>query len=209
MRTSRWLALAALLAVMTSCGRDTQEGTSVQEFMESADHVESITVSDIYNRAVSEVVIVCAYTSSKSITDELGFDWSDADSLESLDEGQQAVLAVHDGEVVELEVMSRQVLDLCDVNVPYPATIGAETTSRLGKVSQSASLLASLAGLGFGCAAALRSDWTLLIPACITTFISVVTWFTRVRTTVSDDRVTFAQLGKRIQVRFEALRSST
>ena len=70
-------------------------------------------------------------------------------------------------------------------------------------MSQSASLLASLVGLGFGCAAAVRSEWTLLIPAGIATLVSVLTWFTRVRTTVTDEGVTFAQLGKRIQVRFD------
>ena len=99
--------------------------------MESAGEVDSITVSDVYERRISEVVIVCAYTPADAITDELGFDWSGARSvarsLERHDE-YQAVVALHDGKVVESEVMSLQVLDLCSMDLPYPATIDAGTT---------------------------------------------------------------------------------
>lgn len=123
---------------MTACGGDTEEGRSVQNFMESAGQVESITVSDIYDRDVSDVVIVCAYTPRTAITDELGFDWPGAKSLANelgAHDSYQAVIAVHDGEVVESEVMSLNVLDLCDMDVRYPATIGADTTLQVSSSS--------------------------------------------------------------------------
>ena len=126
----RWLSLTALLAVVAACGLD-EEGTSVQDFMESAGRVESITVSDIYDQDVSDVVIVCAYTGARAITDELGFGWPGAKALanrlESSD-SHQAVVAVHDGEVVESEVVLIDVLTLCDMDLRYPATVDAATT---------------------------------------------------------------------------------
>lgn len=126
-----WLVLTALFAVVAACGGDDQEGTSVQDVMESAGQVEAITVSDIYDRDVSDVVIVCAYTGARAITDELGFNWPGAkmlaNKLDSSD-SHQAVIAVHDGEVVESEVMLIDVLYLCDMDRPHPATIDAGTT---------------------------------------------------------------------------------
>ena len=123
---------------LAACSGDGDEGTSVQDFMESAGPVESITVSDIYDRDISDVVIVCAYTGAKAISDELGFDWSGASTvanrLDSSD-SHQAVVAVRDGEVVESEVMLVNVLDLCDMDLPYPATIDASTTLQVSPSS--------------------------------------------------------------------------
>ena len=129
----RWLTLMSLLVVVTACGDD-EGGTSVRDFMESAGRVEAITVSDMYERDVSDVVIVCAYTGARAITEELGFDWSGARVLANKldnDDSEQAVIAVQDGEVVESEVVLMDVLYLCDMDLPYPATIGAGTTLRV------------------------------------------------------------------------------
>jgi hypothetical protein len=126
------------MAITTACGADTEGGTSVQDFMKSAGQVESITVSDIYDREVSEVVIVCAYSPRESITDELGFDWPGAESVANqlgAHDSYQAVIAVHDGEVVESEVMLINVLYLCDMGPPSPATIGADTTLQVSSSS--------------------------------------------------------------------------
>ncbi|HXH79417.1 hypothetical protein [Nocardioides sp.] len=143
-RTSGLITLAALLAVMTSCsghdevlsvGSDT-DGSSVQDFMESAGEVDSITVSDIYDQAVSEVVIVCAYTPASIIRQELGFTWTGAKSLGdwlSAHDEYQAVIALHEGRVVEAERMTINVLHLCDMGLPSPATIDAETTLRVSR----------------------------------------------------------------------------
>ncbi len=102
--------------------------------MESAGQVESITVSDIYDRDVSDVVIVCAYTPRTAITDELGFDWPGAKSLAhrlGAHDEYQAVIALHDGDVVESEFMRIDVVHLCDMDVRYPATISADTTLQI------------------------------------------------------------------------------
>lgn len=99
--------------------------------MESTGEVEAITLFDIYDRDVSGVVIVCAYTGARAIRDELGFDWRGAKALANkLDssDSQQAVIALHEGEVVESEVILIDVLYLCDMDLPYPATIDAGTT---------------------------------------------------------------------------------
>lgn len=148
-RSAGWLTLTALLPAMTACVPlvtsgspfgNTQPGTSVQDFMESAGQVQTITLSEMYDRDVSDVVIVCAYTGARAITDELGFDWPGAKSLANrLDahDSHQAVIALHDGDVVESEVMLINVLYLCDMDLPYPATIEADTTL---KVSPSSSL---------------------------------------------------------------------
>ena len=126
------------MAVITACRGDTEQGRSVQNFMESAGQVKSITVSDIYDREVSDVVIVCAYTPPTAITDELGFDWSGAKSLANelgAHDEYQAVIAVQDSEVVESEVMSINVLYLCDMDVRYPATIAADSTLQISSSS--------------------------------------------------------------------------
>lgn len=140
MSTGRWLALAALVTVMSACDGDpqqrtsvpnVQEGTSLQKFMASAGQVQSITVSDIYDREVSDVVIVCAYTPARFITNELGFDWPGARSAArylSAHDHNQAVIALHDGKIVESEFTITKVLDLCDMDLPSPATIDADTT---------------------------------------------------------------------------------
>ncbi len=125
--------MTALLALLAACGGD-DKGTSVRDFMESAGQVETITVSDIYDRDVSDVVVVCAYTGARAITDELGFDWPGAESLANqLDssDSHQAVIAVHDGDVVESEVILIEVLHLCDMDRPSPTTIDAGTTVRV------------------------------------------------------------------------------
>jgi hypothetical protein len=106
--------------------------------MESAGQVRAITVSDMYDRDVSDVVIVCAYTGATAINDELGFDWPGASSLANqLDtsDSHQAVIALHDGEVVESEVMLINVLYLCNMDLPYPATIDAGTTLQVSPYS--------------------------------------------------------------------------
>lgn len=68
-------------------------------------------------------------------------------------------------------------------------------------------LLTSLTGLAFGIFAAITANWELIIPAVIATAISIITWFTRVKTTVTNDRITFFQLGKTIQVPIPAIHS--
>jgi hypothetical protein len=126
--------VTALSAVVGACGGDDADGTSVQDFMESAGQVRAITVSDIYDRDVSDVVIVCAYTGATAITDELGFDWPGATSLAKqvdTSDSHQAVIAVHHGEVVESEVMLIDVLYVCDMDLAYPATIDAGTTLKV------------------------------------------------------------------------------
>ena len=127
----KWLALTALVAVVAACGND-QGGTSVQDFMESRDEVDAITLSDIYDRDVSDVVIACAYTPAKAIRRELGFNWSGAKVLDHelmRSDGLQAVIALHEGEVVESEVILIDVLYLCHKDFPFAATtIDAGTT---------------------------------------------------------------------------------
>ena len=136
-----WLAAASLLVATTACGGDTERGESVQNFMESAGPVEWITVSDMYDRAVSEIVIVCPYTTESLIKDELGFNWPGAKSLARslIDDSKQAVIAMHDGHVVELEVMDYDVLHLCAMDVPNPTTLGGDTVLQ---VSPSTDVLA-------------------------------------------------------------------
>lgn len=137
-RRIAWPTLAVLLAVMTAaCGG---KATSVQDFMDSAGQVESITLSDIYDRDVSDVVIVCPYTPQTTITDELGFDWPGAKSLaKSLGahDAYQGVIALHDGDVVESEVVDIAVLSLCEMDLRYPATIDAGTTMQVSSSSWS------------------------------------------------------------------------
>ncbi len=70
-------------------------------------------------------------------------------------------------------------------------------------------LVTSLVGLVFGISAAWRSDWELLAPAAIATFMSLIFWFTRVRTTVTSQEVSFFQLGKRIRVPVADVHSCT
>lgn len=132
-RAGRWLALTALLAVVSACGDD-EAGTSVNDFMESTDEVKTVALSDIYDHDVSGVVIVCAYTGPGAIRDELGFSWRGAEVLASKvdsSDSQQAVIAVHEGEVVESEIVPIDVLHLCDMDLSYPATIDAGTTLRI------------------------------------------------------------------------------
>jgi hypothetical protein len=96
-RVPTWMALTSLLSVVAACGGGDEEGTSVQDFMESAGQVEAIAVSDIYDRDVSEVVIACAYTGLTAITDELGFDWPGATSLANqLDASLDRLVGRHD-----------------------------------------------------------------------------------------------------------------
>ena len=107
--------------------------------MESTGTMGSVTVSHVYDQPVSDVVIVCAYTPETAITDELGFDWPNAGSLAravGAHDSEQGVIAVHDGEVVEYEAVTFEVVDLCDMDLPYPATLSAETTVQISPSSQ-------------------------------------------------------------------------
>ncbi|MBS2937238.1 hypothetical protein KDN32_05745 [Nocardioides sp. J2M5] len=128
-----WLALTALLPIVSACGEE-EAGTSVHDFMESTSEVNTLALSDIYDHDVSGVVIVCAYTGAKAIRDELGFRWRGAaglaDKLDSTDT-HQAIIAVHEDDVVESEVVPIDVLHLCDMDLSYPATIDAGTTLRI------------------------------------------------------------------------------
>lgn len=144
MRTIKWLAVAVVVVVVVLLGTasllgNSDRGTSVSTYMESTGTTGSVTVSDVYDQPVSDVVIVCAYTPERAITRELGFDWSGAESLyESLsaDDSYQGVIAVHEGDVVEYEVITFADVDLCDMDLRYPATLGAETTLRISPSSQ-------------------------------------------------------------------------
>ena len=97
-------------------------------------------MSDIYDRDVSDVVIVCAYTGAGAIRDELGFNWRGAEVLANKlisSDSQQAVIALHEGEVVESEVFLMDVLYLCHRDFPHPSTtIDAGTTLRVSWSSE-------------------------------------------------------------------------
>lgn len=123
------VALVLLLGGLTSCStEETSDGEgstgSIATYMSEQDASTGLVrLADAYDEDVSHVVVACAFSSASDIQDRLGFAWPGAAEL-VVEENQQAVVAARNGKVVESEVMSRQVLDLCaDLQVEYPVEL--------------------------------------------------------------------------------------
>lgn len=122
MSTVRLLALVAGAALLAGCSAEDTSPGSVEQLVTGSVPEGSVRLADAYDEGVSRVVVVCAFDRATDVKDEIGSDWSGADSLE-VEENEQAVVAVRGDQVVEHEVMSRRVLDLCaDPDVSYPAS---------------------------------------------------------------------------------------
>lgn len=123
-------AFVLLLGGLAACSTDDPSSTgAIATYMaQRDDDGGTVRLADAYEEGVASLVVVCPYNSGTDVQDQLGFTWPDATELR-VEEHEQVVVAARDGEVVDSELMSRQVLDLCaDPDVDYPLTLDPDTS---------------------------------------------------------------------------------
>lgn len=104
------------LALVAACGRESNGGTTLEDFMKS-NAMAPFTMRQVFGEKVAKVVIVCPFDRATDAKKALGFDFTPDAGLK---DGEQVVLAASSGAVIERDRMSREVVDFCGTTARSP-----------------------------------------------------------------------------------------